>query len=112
CSSDLGKYAERYPDILIRIHNEGHVIGNHTYSHNYNYIYKNISNFVNELDITRQVFKNILGEEFETDLMRFPGGSFDPWKSSFRKKVTELGYRYVDWNSLNGDAEGHNLSKE
>lgn len=108
----VGKYAEKYPHILKRIHDEGHVIGNHTYSHNYNYIYKNVSNFVKELDATKEVFKNILGEDFETDLIRFPGGSFEAWKTSFRKQVTELGYRYVDWNSLNGDAEGHNLSKE
>lgn len=108
----VGKYAERNPDILKRIYDEGHVIGNHSYSHNYNYIYKNVSNFIKELDITNQVFKNILGEEFETDLMRFPGGSFEDWKSSFRKLVTDLGYRFVDWNSLNGDAEGHNLSKD
>lgn len=108
----VGKYAERYPDILKRIYEEGHVIGNHTYSHNYNYIYRSVSNFVNELDITQEVFKNILGEEFETNIMRFPGGSFEDWKSSFRKQVTDLGYRFVDWNSLNGDAEGHNLSRD
>ena len=50
----VGKYAEKNPDILRRIYEEGHVIGNHTYSHNYNYIYKNVSNFVRELDATQR----------------------------------------------------------
>lgn len=108
----VGKFAEKNPDILKRIYEEGHVIGNHSYSHNYNYIYKSVSNFVKELDTTKEVFKSILGEEFETDLMRFPGGSFGDWKSSYREQVLALGYRYIDWNSLNGDAEGHNISKE
>lgn len=108
----VGKFAEQNPSILKRIYEEGHVIGNHSYSHNYNYIYKNVSNFVNELKTTEEVFKNLLGEEFTTNLIRFPGGSFGDWKSSFREQVTALGYRYIDWNSLNGDAEGHNLSKD
>lgn len=108
----VGKYAERNPDILKRIYEEGHAIGNHSYSHNYNYIYKNVSNFIEELGITKEVFKSILGEEFETDIIRFPGGSFGDWKLSYREQVLALGYRYIDWNSLNGDAEGHYIPKE
>lgn len=108
----VGKTAESNPDILKRTYEEGHVIGNHSYSHNYNYIYKNVTNFINELKITEEVFKNLLGQNYETDLIRFPGGSFGDWKSSFREQVIALGYRYIDWNSLNGDAEGHNLSRE
>jgi len=29
----IGRWAERYADILTRIHEEGHAVGNHTYSH-------------------------------------------------------------------------------
>ena len=108
----VGKFAEKNSDVLKRIYEEGHAIGNHSYSHNYNYIYKSVSNFVQELDITNEVFKSILGEEFETDIIRFPGGSFGDWKLPYREQVIALGYRYIDWNSLNGDAEGHNISKE
>lgn len=31
----IGKKAEKYPDLLRRIHEEGHTIGNHSYSHHY-----------------------------------------------------------------------------
>ncbi|NLW21886.1 MAG: polysaccharide deacetylase [Tissierellia bacterium] len=108
----LGKMAARYPDLVKRIHEEGHAIGNHTYSHNYNYIYRKTANFLNELEVTERILKDILGEEFETKIIRFPGGSFGKERAPFRKAVVDKGYVYYDWNSLNGDAEGHNLSTD
>jgi peptidoglycan/xylan/chitin deacetylase (PgdA/CDA1 family) len=108
----VGKQAEKNPDILRRIYEEGHAIGNHTYTHNYAYLYKNVNNFYYELKVTERVLKNILGEDFETKLMRFPGGSFGAQKAPFRKFVVEKGYNYIDWNSLNGDAEGYQISAD
>jgi len=105
----VGKQAEKNPDILRRIYEEGHAIGNHTYTHNYAYLYKNVNNFYYELKVTEKVLKNILGEDFETNLIRFPGGSFGGKKAPFRKFVVEKGYNYIDWNSLNGDAEGYQI---
>ena len=29
----IGESAERYPEVIKRIHDEGHLLGNHTYSH-------------------------------------------------------------------------------
>ncbi len=108
----LGNVAETNQDMLKRIHNEGHSIGHHSYSHNYNHIYSNSANFINELEKTNKVFENILGGEFETKLLRFPGGSFEKRKQGIVQETKALGYRNYDWNALNGDAEGHNLSKD
>ncbi|CCQ97843.1 Polysaccharide deacetylase family protein [[Clostridium] ultunense Esp] len=108
----IGSSAEKYPEIIKRIHQEGHAIGNHTYSHRYNYIYRRTSNFLKELENTEKVLKGILGEDYETKLVRFPGGSFGEKKAPFRKAVLEKGYTYYDWNSLNGDAEGHYIPKD
>lgn len=58
------------------------------------------------------MLKGILGEDYETKLVRFPGGSFGEKKAPFRKAVLEKGYTYYDWNSLNGDAEGHYIPKD
>lgn len=107
----IGQLAESYPDILKRIDREGHAIGNHSYSHNYSHIYKDIDNFMKEIHLTEKAFKNILGEDYENNLIRFPGGSFGPNKAPFREKVTAAGYNFYDWNSLNGDAEGRSISK-
>lgn len=29
----MGKQAEAYPELVLRMHEEGHLVGNHTYSH-------------------------------------------------------------------------------
>ena len=50
----IGNLAEKNPDMIKRINEEGHAIGNHTYSHNYNYIYKNTTNFLNELRVQKK----------------------------------------------------------
>lgn len=107
----VGKMVDANPDMLQRIHEEGHAIGHHSYSHNYNYLYKNVDNFVADLNKTDKAFKSALGPDFDTKLLRFPGGSFEKKKQKFVNYVEKLGYSSYDWNALNGDAEGHGLSK-
>jgi peptidoglycan/xylan/chitin deacetylase (PgdA/CDA1 family) len=107
----IGYMAERNPGILQMTYERGHSIGNHTYSHNYGYIYKNPNNFLNDLYKADEVLKTILGADFETNIVRFPGGSFGKGQN-FTNAVNKAGFIYYDWNSLNGDAEGINIPKE
>lgn len=106
----LGKLAEKNKDIIKDINDNGHGIGNHTYSHNYSKIYSSINNLLNEINRTHNILSGILGEEFNSRLFRFPGGSFGEKKSSFRTSVLNNGYSYIDWNVLNRDAEGSNIN--
>lgn len=108
----LGKMANANPEMLKRVHNDGHAIAHHSYSHDYKHLYKSTGNFIAELDKTNKLFKEILGEDFKTRLLRFPGGSFEKSKQKFIKATANLGYSNYDWNALNGDAEGHGLSKK
>ncbi|MCM0647545.1 polysaccharide deacetylase [Clostridium swellfunianum] len=101
----VGKMAENEKDLLIREKNEGHAIANHSYSHDYKHLYSNPKNFVDDINTADAAIKNILGEH-ESKLMRFPGGSFGKQRENYRQAVTEAGYHYIDWNALNGDAEG------
>lgn len=107
----VGSIAEKHPEMLQRIYEKGHNIGNHSYSHVYAHIYKNSDNFLNDIDKADQVFKKILGEDFNSKLLRFPGGSFGK-SNKIIKAVVNAGYNYYDWNSLNGDAEGIRFSKD
>lgn len=90
---------------------EGHAIGNHSYSHNYKYLYPNGSvntnNFMSEINKTNESLKKVLGEDFSTRAIRFPGGHMS-WKNTGEvdKIMKENDYHYVDWNALSKDAEG------
>lgn len=108
----VGKMVVNYPDVLLRTREEGHAIGNHTYSHNYDYLYASTTNFLADLRKNEQALKGVLGTDFETKVIRFPGGSFGKKKAQMKKIVQDEGYNYYDWNALNGDAEGILMPKE
>lgn len=108
----LGSMAEKHPETLKLIHESGHSIGNHSYSHNYKYIYSSTENFFADIEKCESVLKSILGEDFDTKLLRFPGGSSGNRKLEIKNEALSRGYDVVDWNSLNGDAEKLNPSKE
>jgi peptidoglycan/xylan/chitin deacetylase (PgdA/CDA1 family) len=101
----IGTNAERYPEMVRREYEEGHGIGNHTYSHVFKDIYSSPEKYTEELTHAEKIFQSILGEDKAFKLTRFPGGSFGKALAPYREAVNQAGYLYVDWNSLNGDAE-------
>lgn len=75
---------ENTKNIVKRELSEGNSIGNHTYSHNYNYLYPNgkinLSNCMSDIEKTNESLKKVLGEDFSTRAIRFPGGHMT-WKN-------------------------------
>ncbi|NLY44041.1 MAG: polysaccharide deacetylase [Clostridiaceae bacterium] len=109
----IGNMAEKNPDILLRIQKEGHLIGNHTYTHDYKHIYSHPQKLVDELKKTDELLLSILGNEYgKPRFMRFPGGSFGDKLLPFRQAVKEAGYISIDWNVVNGDAEAPSVPAE
>ncbi len=108
----IGKLAETHPELLLRIQEEGHLISNHTYTHNYKSIYSNPQSFLAELRKTDGVLEGILGDGYQSKIIRFPGGSFGERLKPFREAVQEAGYFSIDWNVLNGDAEARVVSPQ
>lgn len=105
----LGLEAEKNKNLIKRMINEGHSIGNHTYTHIYKKIYSSTDNFMDEIKKSELVFKNILGKDFETKLVRMPGGSHPITRSPFKEELVKNGYGYIDWNCVSGDSGGKNL---
>lgn len=87
---------------------EGHVIGMHTYSHDYKCIYASVQDFLADLDALRKTLTEILGES--PNIFRFPGGSYCSYGKSIRKELieemTRRGYTYYDWNVSAEDSVG------
>ncbi|HEY5560489.1 MAG TPA: polysaccharide deacetylase family protein [Clostridiaceae bacterium] len=105
----IGSMAEKYPDLLKKEYEVGHAIGNHTYSHNYRYIYSGTDNFMADVYKEDKVLKSVLGDGFDCKLVRFPGGSFGTFFNPYKVALTNAGYHSIDWNDLTGDAEGQNV---
>lgn len=107
-SLEEGKEAE---DILKRIASDGHAIGNHTYGHDYDFLYPgrtiNPDNFMSEINKCNERIKKVLGDDFDTRVIRFPGGYWS-WegRTGIRPILDEKGYAIIDWNTLNEDAQG------
>lgn len=99
----LGLEAERNPELLKRIYNEGHKIANHSYSHNYKHIYSSVEALLNEINQTNAIIDEALGFYYGNTVFRFPGGSFEK-ADCFKQSVKEMGFKYVDWNCLGSDA--------
>jgi len=105
----IGNMAIRYPDLVRKEFADGQSIGNHTYSHNYKYIYSDTNVFIKDVNKCETILKSILGSKFNSRLVRFPGGSFGKKLEPFRDALRRDGYNYIDWNDLTGDAEGQNI---
>ncbi|APH20789.1 polysaccharide deacetylase family protein [Clostridium botulinum] len=108
----VGNLAKENKNIIERQVREGHSIGNHTYTHDYKNIYSSVDVFVNEVDKTQNVIKSIVGSNYDIKLVRFPGGSFGDRLNPYKEAIKKKGYYNMDWNALNGDAEGNNIPKE
>ncbi len=109
----IGPNAERYPELVKEESDDGEIIGNHTYSHDIHYN-EPPDNFVKDLDKCDGILKKILGDKYTSELVRFPGGSFDPKNhpgklAPFRDAVTKAGYRYINWNDETRDAEDSHI---
>lgn len=108
----LGNMCEKNGNVLKEINDRGHKIGIHSYSHKLNELLKSEESFVNEIELTENILKKYLGEEFKTRLFRFPGGSFEKRKTQYMDVLNKHDYASVDWNALTGDTEYLNPTPE
>lgn len=110
---DKNDYAKK---ALKRIVKEGHAIGNHGYCHRYDVLYPgnvvNVDSFMTDMKKSEDAMKEVLGDSFSTNVIRFPGGHGSWDTSAIDPVLQEKGYSYIDWNTLNGDAESQGLSSE
>lgn len=95
----LGKQAKAYPELVQRMREEDHLIGNHTYSH-MQLSKKNREMFKAELVKTNELLLEITGEEVL--FVRPPYGS---WDKSLETELTMLPVLWtidpMDWCSTN-----------
>lgn len=97
----VGHFLESAPDLVKRMKEEGHMVGNHTWHHPDMDTIAEEAKFREELDLVSAKYKEITGEELNR-FYRPPQGKYNLNNLAMAKK---LGYRtifwslaYVDWN--------------
>ena len=103
--------SEKAKEVLKETVKRGHAIANHTYGHDYSYLYPNrtmnVDNILSDLEKSQNSMKAVLGKDFSTRVIRLPGGYWS-WqgRTPMKEAMDNKGYYNVDWNALNKDAEG------
>lgn len=94
-----------------RIVDEGHTLALHSYSHEYNNIYKNTQSFLADIDKLNSLIVNSTG--YTPDILRFPGGSNNTISHRYGgpdimvdiiNASLDREYIYFDWNVDSMDA--------
>ncbi|MFI3209550.1 MAG: polysaccharide deacetylase family protein [Peptostreptococcaceae bacterium] len=106
------KHEEASRNLVNRIFDEGHAIGNHSFTHDYSFLYPDgvfdLDNFKEDFGMMDNLLNEILGENFETRIVRMPGGAMS-WQGMdiLYSYLEENNMASIDWNALIRDAEGH-----
>lgn len=98
---------------LRQIVNEGHSIGVHSASHDYEKIYASVEAYLEDFYEAWDIIYDATG--VKTGIFRFPGGSKNDYNEDTRddiiEEMTRRGFRYFDWNVESGDADGADWSQ-
>lgn len=108
----IGLNCQRFPNEVKAEAAAGNVVGIHSWTHNYPYIYANMNNFKQDFNELRDYLTQQMGTA--PTICRFPGGTNN---TVFRKYTKEAimqeavqfaqsqGVRPIDWDADAGDAE-------
>ena len=106
-----GRQAEAHPDVLQRIYDEGHAIGNHSYDHRYEKLYPDVNGFLAEMERTDEIIYGILG--VRPLILRAPGGRIGHFTAAYAPASRANGYVEHDWNVSSADAApGHPVAQD
>ncbi len=93
----------RYKYLIKKIADDGHTLGVHTLTHQWN-IYSSRESYLKDFNTMHKIIKDETG--IDTKIFRFPGGTNNTVSRSYSKGImatmsktmTDMGYSYYDWN--------------
>ncbi|MBO7690740.1 MAG: polysaccharide deacetylase [Clostridia bacterium] len=103
-------FFKNYLDCLEKEAKAGHTIGVHTYTHDYEKIYKSEKAYWDDFEQMEKVIEQHTGKR--VNVFRFPGGSSNAISKKYKegimtdlvKTANKKGLVYFDWNVLSGDS--------
>lgn len=102
----IGKNIEKHPEIVKQIITEGHLVGNHSYSHS------KFFDFYNAKQITEEIKKTDgLLEKFTSKKINFFRPPYGVTTPSIRRALKITGHKTIGWNirSLDGGTKNQEL---
>ena len=110
----IGKESEEAKQWMRNIVADGHTLGIHTYSHDYNKIYQTVEAYLEDFNAMYNLILEATGTA--PQVFRFPGGSVNAYNgATYRDIISEMvrrGFVYFDWNRMSGDAVRGNVPSE
>jgi len=103
-----GRNARLNPGVLQRIRDEGHAIGNHSYSHDYA-VYRDPVAFASDLERAEEAIQAVTGTR--PVLYRPPGGTAN-LNPMCRKILAEKSYHITGWNVSSADTDPRGVVPE
>jgi len=97
----VGARAEAHPELVRRMATEGHVVGNHSYTHSWRFPLRSLGRTMEELRRTGEVLHRITGRQ--PRLFRPPFGVTNP---TIARAVRRLGLDPVGWSIRSLDTMG------
>ncbi len=94
----IGVKAKANPEIIERIHNEGHIIGSHSLTHHFLFDFFSRGRIFNELRESEKILADINGRKVK--LFRPPFGVTNP---ALAWAVKKMGYNVIGWSVKSRD---------
>lgn len=98
----LGVQAQKQPELISRMVEEGHALGNHSYDHNYAELYSGFEEYWRQIEQTEDILQHIA--DVKPRLVRAPGGTHRHFDASYFYFLEAAGYEIHDWNMDSGDS--------
>ncbi|MCY6355082.1 polysaccharide deacetylase family protein [Clostridium sp. ZS2-4] len=109
----IGALVDENPEVFQELYKNNMCIAVHTYSHDYNKIYKSAEAYMEDLQKCNDIIRNITKKN-PVSYIRIPGGAYNKVSNQYtmnriREMLKEQQINYVGWNVCSNDALGRNI---
>ena len=109
----IGSQIKGQENLLLRIKEEGHSIGLHSFTHDRNKLYCNNDGFLSEMLKVQESIYNVTGEKY--NILRFPFGCNNQSYKLTKSLVDTLhnnNFKIYDWTTDSGDGLNYKSAPE
>ena len=109
----IGEQIKGQEDIILRMKNEGHSIGLHSFTHERSKLYSCTSGFINEMKQVQKALYDVTGENYY--ILRFPFGTNNSTYRLTKEMVNAVhsnNFKIYDWTQDTLDGANPNSSPD